>query len=714
MERPQREAKTFCRLCGGHCGLSYSFDADGGIAKVQGDRTNPLTRGYACIKGLTLHEAHLSDRRLLWPLKRTPAGDFERIALEQAYDEIGERLRAIIAARGPDAVGCFRGTQSYLNPLAYALQPALLAAIGSHSFYSTMTIDQSAKWVTARRIGMWGAGLDPYELSDVFLLVGANPLVSLATANMAVQNPVKSIKEAKAAGKTLIVIDPRRSQTAEFADLHVQPIPGEDATLLAGLLRHILASGWEDRDFARQYVDGLESLRAAVEPFTPDYVAERTGVPAEMLETAARLFAEPYPDRRKRGFVTSGTGPSMGRHSNLSEHLIEAINIVCGRLAQPGDPVINPGVAMPRRPRRAEVVPPFREWESGWQDADGYGTLFGERMTATLPFSIGRDTPDGIHALIVDGGNPVNAIPESAKVSAAFDRLDLLVCIEPFLNETSRKADYILPPKMMLERAEITSPFLEVIFRAPYAQYAEAILPEPEGAELVDDWEVFWEIARRLDAPLALNGTPLDMARKPATDELIALLLEGAQVDFAAIRAAEGGRIFDVSPLHVEPGDGDAKFDLAPPDIVEELRELRAESAAGAFDLRLAVRRMRDVMNTAHHHLPTLEKRLTDNPLWAHPDDLASRGIAPGDRVRIVSANGAIEARAEADATLRAGVVSITHGWGGGAGVNVNALTSLGARDPINAMPVMTGYGVRLEPLVIDFDIGHQVRRVEC
>ncbi|MBS0477390.1 MAG: molybdopterin-dependent oxidoreductase [Proteobacteria bacterium] len=714
MEHPQREAKTFCRLCGGYCGLSYSFDAGDRITKVQGDRNNPLTRGYACVKGLTLHEAHSSDRRLLWPLKRTPTGDFERIALNQAYDEISQRLGAIIAARGGDAVGCFRGTQSYLNPVAYALQPAFLSAIGSRSFFSTMTIDQSAKWVTARRIGIWDAGLDPYELSDVLLLVGANPLVSLATANMAVQNPVKSIKDAKAAGKTLIVIDPRRSQTAEFADLHVQPIPGEDATLLAGMLRHILAAGWADGDFVRQYVAGLERLQAAVEPFTPHYVAQRTGVSAETLEAAARLFAEPYPDRRKRGFVTTGTGPSMGRHSNLSEHLVEAINIVCGRLARPGDPVVNPGVAMPRRPRRAGVVAPFREWESGWQDADGYGTLFGERMTATLPFSIGRNTPDGIHALIVDGGNPVNAIPESARVSAAFDRLDLLVCIEPFLNETALKADYILPPRMMLERNDITSPFLEVIFRAPYAQYAEAILPEPDGAELVDDWEVFWEFARRLGVPLALNGVSLDMERKPETEDLIALLLEGGQVDFATIRAAEGGQIFDVPPLHVEPGDGDARFDLAPPDIIEELQTLRAESAANAFDLRFAVRRMRDVMNTAHHHLPTLEKRLSDNPLWAHPDDLASRGIAPGDRVRIVSANGAIEARAEADATLRTGVVSMTHGWGGGMGANVNALTSLGARDPINAMPVMTGYGVRIEPLSANFNAGHQAGRVEC
>jgi anaerobic selenocysteine-containing dehydrogenase len=320
-------------------------------------------------------------------------------------------------------------------------------------------------------------------------------------------------------------------------------------------------------------------------------------------------------------------------------------------------------------------------------------------MTATLPFTIGRDTPDGIHALIVDGGNPVNAIAESARVSAAFDRLDLLVCIEPFLNETSRKAHYILPPLMMLERPDVTSPFLEMVFRAPYAQYAAPILPAPEGSELVDDWEVFWEIARRLQVPLTLNGVSLDMERKPATEALLALLLQESSVPLETIRAADGGRIFDVPPLHVEQGEQGARFDLAPPDIVEELRQLHAEGVSDMFDLRLAVRRMRDVVNTSHHHLPSLRKRAADNPLWVHPDDLASRGIDPGARVRVVSAHGAIEARVEPDATLRGGVVSMTHGWGNDAGVNVNALTSLQERDPINAMPVTTGFGVRIEPL---------------
>jgi len=634
----------------------------------------------------------MSERRLLWPLKRRSDGGFERIPLDQAFKEIADRLRTIIETHGADAVGCFRGTQTYLYPLAYAMQPAFMASIGSRSFYSTMTIDQSAKWVTAARLGRWAAGLDPYELSDVLMLVGANPLVSLTSPNMAVQNPVKSIKEAKADGKKLIVIDPRRSQTAEFADLLIQPIPGEDATLLAGLLRCILASRWEDREFVERYATGLESLREAVAPFTPEYVARRAGVPSETLEAAARLFAEPYPDRRKRGSAASGTGPSMGRHSNLSEHLLEAINVVCGRLARPGDPVANPGVTSCPGPRRAEVIAPSREWENGWKDEAGFGSLFGERMTATLPFCIGKNAPDGIHALIVDGGNPVNAIPESSTVSDAFDKLSLLVCIEPFLNETSSKADYILPPKMMLERADVTSSIMEPLLRMPYAQYAAPMLIVPAHAELVEDWEVFWEIARRLKLPISLNGVPLDMDEKPA--------LEGSNVDFGVIRSIRGGQVFDVSPAYVEQGDNEACFELAPPDILEELRSLRAEQLTSAeFDLRLTVRRMRGVMNSSYHHLPTLQVRDADNPLWMHPDDMTSRQLEPGSRVKIVSAHGAIEAAIEADATLRPGVVSITHGWGHGAGVNVNALTSLKERDPINAMPVMTGFGVRLEPL---------------
>ena len=225
---------------------------------MHGDKSNPLTRGYACIKGLTLHEAHYSPQRLHHPLRRRGDGSFEEIPLAVALDEIVERLGGLIDEAGPRSVAVFKGTMAYTNFLANAMLPAFLRAIGSDAFYSTMTIDQSAKWVAFDRLGGWAAGKDPFELADVLLMIGTNPLVSLSTFNFALQNPVKSMREARARGMKLIVIDPRETETARHADVFLQPLPGEDPTILAGLIHLILREGWQDREFCNAHADGLD------------------------------------------------------------------------------------------------------------------------------------------------------------------------------------------------------------------------------------------------------------------------------------------------------------------------------------------------------------------------------------------------------------------------------------------------------------------------
>ena len=695
------EAVASCRICAGQCSLRFALDATGAIIGARGDKANPVTRGYACIKGLTLAEAHCSQDRILRPLKRLPDGGFAPIALATALDEIAAGVEAIIARDGPDAVAGFRGTMNYTNSIASRMLPDWLAAIGSHSFFSTMTIDQSAKWITAERLGAWEAGKDPYDESEVLLVIGANPLVSLSTFTMTMQNPVKALREAKARGVKLLVIDPRRTETAAFADLFAQPLPGEDATLVAGMLRMILAEGWHDADFCARHVDGLDALRDAVAPFTPDHVAQRSGVPQAILRAITEAFAAPVAGRRKRGAATSGTGPNMAAHSNLAEHLIECLNAVCGRFARVGDRVMNPGVLGPRWPRRAQVRAPTRSWESGWQDERGYGLIFGERMTATLPDAILGDGRGRVRGLIVDGGNPVNALAQSGRTAEAFAALDLLVAIEPFMTATARMAHYILPPPMMLERPDVGSRDWEAYtLQTPYAQYSAPVLAPPAGSETIDDWRVFWELARRTGHRLVFDGVTLDMDRPPSNEALIAILLRDSAVPAAEIMAAGEGRVFDVAPMIVAPAGADAgRFAVAPSDIVAELAAVAAE-VPGPGTLRLAARRIRDVQNTMYHQLPTIAGRLPDNPLSMHPDDMAARGLSENDRVRIASAHGSVDARAKADATLRAGVVTLSHGWGDGHGANVNRLTSLSDRSaPINAMPVLSGLAVQVVQL---------------
>lgn len=697
------EAVASCRICAGQCSLRFALDDNGAIVGTRGDKANPVTRGYACIKGLTLAEAHNSPDRIIRPLKRRPDGRFESIALTTALDEIAAAIDQILARDGADAIAGFRGTMNYTNSLANHMLPDWLAAIGSHSFFSTMTIDQSAKWITAERLGAWEAGKDPYDQADTLLVIGANPLVSLSTFTMAMQNPLKGLREAKARGVRLLVIDPRRTETAALADLFAQPLPGEDAVLVAGMLRMILAEGWHDADFCASHVDNLGALQNAVAPFEPDYVTQRSGVPQATLRAITEAFAAPVAGRRKRGAAVSGTGPNMAAHSNLTEHLVECLNVICGRFARAGDRVMNPGVLGPRWPRRAQVRPPARSWERGWQDEQGYGLIFGERMTATLPDAILSGGRGRVRGLIVDGGNPVNALAQSSRTAEAFAALDLLVAIDPFMTATARMAHYILPPPMMLERPDIGSRDWEgYTLQAPYAQYSAPVIALPAGSETIDDWRIFWELARRTGHRLLFDGVALDMDQPPSSEALIAILLRNAAVPATEIMAAREGRIFYVAPMIVAPADRDAgRFAVAPADIIAEISAVAAQAPAPGT-LRLAVRRVRDVQNTMHHHLPTIAHRIPDNPLSMHPDDMTERGLGDDDLVQITSTHGSVVTRVKADATLRPGVVTLSHGWGDGLGTNVNQLTSLSDhRAPINAMPVLSGFAVevsRLEP----------------
>ena len=716
------EAITSCRICAGMCSLRLARDAAGRIVSARGDKSNPLTRGYACIKGLQLPAAHASPDRLLHPLKRVAEGRFVRVPLDEALDEIAERLRGLIDAHGPDSIAGFRGTMNYSNQTANAMLPAWLAALGSNSFFSTMTIDQSAKWVTFERLGGWAAGRDPFVLADVLMFVGTNPLVSLSTFNFPSQHPVQQMREALERGTRFIVIDPRRSETARHADVFLQPWPGEDGALLAGLLRIVLDEGWHDAEFCARHVHGLDALQRALAPFDAAAVSQRTGVSAESLHEAAALFARPEGGQRKRGSAASGTGANMGPHSNLVEHLLECLNVVCGRYARAGDPVANPGVLAPPAPRRAEVIAPRRSWEQGWKSrVGGYGMLFGQKMSGVLGDEIRTPGPGQVRALFVDGGNPAVAMPDQARFVESLRALELLVTIDPFMTATARLSHFVIPPTMMFEHADLgTRDYESFVLHVPYAQYAQKVAEPPAGAEVVDDWFVFWALAKRLDRPIVFDGVSLDMDTAPTQEELLAILARHGSVPFDEIRAHPEGKVFDVPAMQVQAGDpaGSARFEIAPADVLHELDAVAAEpdlrhgAGHAGFTHLLAVRRVRDVQNTMYRHLDAIRKRLPHNPAWLHPDDLASLGIASGHRLAIESAHGRIEAIAEADDSMRRGVVSISHGWGGlphdaldatdphSAGVNVNQLTTTrSGLDPINAMPRLTALPVRIVPL---------------
>lgn len=696
------EEKSFCRLCLATCGMVTTTDDDGRLLSVRGDHDHPVTKGYACLTGLQSPDAHNSEARLTRPMKRLPDGSFTPIPIEQAYDEIAARLKLILDESGPNAVASFFGTAHYQNTLAAAMLPQWMRAIGSPALFSTMTVDQSAKWVTMERLGFWAAGRDNFSDSDVSLLIGANPFVSGTVLGLPCSNPVKQIKEARARGLKLIVIDPRKSETARLADIFLQPYPGEDAAIAAGLLHIILREGWEDSAFCAQYVEGLDRLRGAVEPFDPAYVAARAGVTAEALHEVAEAFAR----TGTRGFAVTGTGPDMGPHSNLAEHLIECLNVVCGRYRRAGDRVTNPMLLGPRQPVHAEVVPPSRSWESGHKSRiRDTGTVFGEMMSCVLADEILLPGDGRIRSLFIMGGNPVGALPDPRKTVRAFGQLDLLVTVDPFMTASARLSHYVLPPKLQYERFDCAgaNPFLF----SPYFQYTPPVATPP--AEAVDDWRVLWEIARRLELKLSLAGVDLDMEAAPSSEELLALLNRHAQVAQEEILASRGGTLRDDIVQHVEPArpGASAKFDVMPSDVEEETRRALASRFDEGWPYRLAVRRTRGVINTAYHRLPEMRRKHPYNPAYMHPGSMADAGLSDGDRITLVSPYGRIPAILNAEEAVRPGVVSMSHGWGNvlpdepvdyeASGASTSFLVSADERiETINAMVQLTGVPVRV------------------
>ncbi|WP_340268811.1 molybdopterin-containing oxidoreductase family protein [Sphingobium mellinum] len=699
-----------CRYCVGNCGVIVDVDVRTGRAiDLRGDREHPLTKGYACIKGLQGVYALNAPDRILRPLKRNEEGGFDEIPLEQALDEIAARMQVCLAEDGPHSVAVYKGTQGFTHAPLLEIVRRWLESIGSPYMFTTWTIDQSNKFVAAERLGVWGGDAHHMLESEVMMIVGGNPLVSIGMMGITPTNVTKQFKAAKERGMKLIVVDPRRSETAALADLHLQIRPGQDVALFAGLLREVLANGWEDSEFCRAHVIQMDELRDAVEPFTIDMVSERTGLSAEDVRLAARMFAH---DAR-RGGAFSGTGPSMAPHSNLSEHLIQALNVICGRYNREGDVVRGAGLIRPRT-FVAQVYPPRRSWQrEPKMRATGYGTLNGEMMTAALPDEILTPGAGRVRSLIVVGGNPAAAFPDHVKTLKALKALDLLVTVEPFMTETARFAHYILPPTMQYERWDLLfGQESESMNPEPYQQFLPAVATPPAGSDLIEDWRIFYELAKRLGHELMFCGSPMDMERTPTSEELIEKIIADGPLSLYHLKQHPRGTFVDVPPAVVQPGSGDpsARFEVAPADVVEELGAFRAEPFASTeFPYRLISRRMREMLNTVGQNFPVCRAREPYNPAYFHPQDMAAIGIESGGWVEIASDHGQLQAIAKPDGSIVRGSISMTHCWGGlqedgrpytQVGANTNLLISTDRDvEPINAMPRMSAIPVKVRPI---------------
>ncbi len=725
-----RVSTSICRVCMNFCPIDVEID-DGKVVSVSGVGDNPIYRGYTCVKGRAQTTLYDHSRRLLHSQKRLPDGTFTPIPTDDAIAEIADRLQGIVDRFGPRAVALFGGTYMAIDsPANLSMVDAFMRALGSQMMFTTSTIDQPGKPLAKSFHGAWMAPSQAFAEPDVALLVGNNPLISHQGRN---GHPADYFKGLTARGAQLIVIDPRRTETAKRAAIHLQPRPGEDATILAGMIRVILAEGLVDDDFVDDNVTGLDELRAAVAPFTADLVAHRAGIPADDLVAAARTFGS-----ARRGYAAAGTGPNMSGKGTLVEYLLLCLDTICGHWMRAGEHIKNPLTLVHQalQPDTAQAVGPFPGFGYGEQlRVRGLTMTLAGLPTGALADEILLPGEGQVRAMVSVGGNPAVCVPDQLKMVEALRALDLLVQVDIQMSPTARLADYVIATKLPLEvpGTNLLTDFLPLYANGvglpeAFAQYAPAVVEPPEGSDVIEQWRLLHRLARRMGLQLELfpalgevtqvpgsSPVALDMSRDPLVEELLDIVHTGSRIPLDEIKRHPQGALFPDPPVHVKPKhDGwEGRLDVGSSammtDLLAELSAVDDETVA--FPFRLISRRMMHVMNAPTPAMP--ENRLRHNPAFLHPQDLADLGLDAGDLVEIRSARSAIVAVAGSDDTVRPGTLSLSHSFGGLPGDD--AVRDVGsnpgrliaddvAYERYSGQPLMSNVPVRVVPYVSGLD----------
>lgn len=698
--------------------------------KVAGDPESVEFEGYTCPKGRALPEQLYDPARLLHSMKRDADGQFDAIPSQTAIDEIAATLKAIIDQHGPRSVAIYQGTGSMPHPFGNAMGAAFLSAIGSPNFFSAATIDKPADLIAPALHGNWMAGAQSFASADTWLIVGANPVIA-KSAGAPNNNPGMRLKEAVGRGMKLIVIDPRRTETAKRAHIHLQARPGEDAAILACFINIILRENLYDQEFVAANARGIETLRSAVADFTPGIVAAQAGIEVADLLSAARIFGS-----ARSGGVQCATGPSFSMHSNLSFYLAMCLITLCGRWAREGEIALHPNVLLPAFEPKAQPYPPFPVFGDIKLRVHGMRQNASGMPTAALADEILLEGEGQIKALICLGSNPMSAWPDQRKTEAALRSLDLLVSLDITMCATARLAHYVIPPPLPLELPGITY-FPESTkyygphrgYHMPWAQYSEAVIAPPSSADLIQEYAFFFRIAKKMGLQLELamhhgHGPhlesptlhwPLDMDDEPSLDEIFVEVTRNSRVPLDEVKRHPHGHKFDIKiPIAGRDEDCDAFLELGDPMMMAELGTLLSEVGATdrseeEFPYRLISRRTNNFMNSAGIDRSVLHRGKQYNPAHVHSQDMSELGLKAGDIVEVRSRHGMVLGVVEADDTLRPGVIAMSHGFGTldlkhersphGGGSNLNQIIHVGEHDPISGIPRMSAIAVSLEKL---------------
>ena len=731
-------AHRICPICEACCGLELKI-RDGKVTSIRGHDADKFSQGFICPKGAALKELHEDPDRLRVPLVKRD-GKFIEASWDEAFAEIERRLPAVQARHGRQSVAMVIGNPSAHKMGLLLYFPKLGKALGTHNFYSASTLDQMPKQLSAGLMfGHWlSIPVPDIERSDFLLILGANPMVSNGSL-WTVPNFRGKAKALQARGGRIVVVDPRRTETAGVADRHLFIRPGADAFLLLGLVQVLFAEKLVRLGRLAEHTAGLAALEDAVRDFTPERVATRCGIAAGDIRTLARDLAA-----AERAAVYGRLGTCTQEFGTLTSWLLDVLNVLTGNLDRPG------GAMFPKAPAfaantmgkpgqgRGIVIGRRKSRVSGAPE------VFGEFPISCLAEEIETAGEGQVKALIVVAGNPVLSAPNGPRLAAAFDRLEFMISLDIYLNETSRHADVILPGISPLEESHYDVAFPQLSYRNQ-ARFSPPVFAPPA------DRPAEWEILLRLAAIAEGRGAAADVAALDdahAAEDIGRLAGPNAAAVLQAVAAGRGpermldlalrsgpyGDLFGQKPeglslakLAATPEGIDlgplapripevlrtpsGKIELAPAMLLDDLRRLRADLARPVPDLVIVGRRQVRSNNSWTHNLPILAKGPFRCTAQVHPADARRLGLRDGGKARITSGNRAIEAQVELCEQMMPGVVSLPHGWGhdlpgarltlaaGRPGANLNALFDDAWRDPLSGNSVLSGVPIEMSPL---------------
>jgi anaerobic selenocysteine-containing dehydrogenase len=730
-------AHRICPFCEACCGLELTL-VEGRLTKVRGHAADVLSAGYICPKAVAMKDLQEDPDRLRQPLIKRD-GRFVEATWDEAFAEIERRLPPIIKAQGKDAVGMVLG-----NPVVHKIGLLLYATrltrtLGTQNVFTASTLDQMPKHLSSGLMfGDWlSIPVPDIGRTDFLLVLGANPMVSNGSL-WTVPNFRDRAKALRARGGKMVVIDPRRTETAKAADLHLFIRPGADVFFLLGMAHTLFDEKLVKLGRLSQHVRGVEEVKAAVQEFSPERAAGRCGIPAATIRDLARQLA-----RAKHAAVYGRVGTCTQEYGTLCNWLVDVLNILTGHFDEPG------GVMFPKAPAFAA--------NTMGKPGTGRGVVTGRRTSRVSgapevlgEFPIGCmaeeiETPgDGqIKALITVASNPVLSAPNGARLSAALGQLDFMVSLDIYVNETTRHADVILPGPAPLEDMHYDVAFSQLSCRN-HARYSAPVLPRTPGQP--DEWETLTRLTaiiqgrganadigqiddeftaddvRRMAGPLA-EVVLKTVANRRGPQRLLDLGLragpygdqfglKNSGLNLDKVMAAEGGidlgslapRIPEV--LRTPSG----KIELAPPMLLSDLKRAAADLLKPAPELVIIGRRQLHSNNSWMHNLPVLAKSATCTA-QINPGDAQRLGLHTGGKARITSGTGSVEAEVEISDDMMPGVVSLPHGWGhnlpgvklsvaaGQPGTNLNALLDENLRDPLSGDQVLNGVPIQVAPV---------------